>query len=142
MLRLLKIKQKKIASITLTLFVGSWLLLLCQSCLGSMHETQQRNHAVADKTMSCHESAPVDHKDNASHKHCLGVCDCHAMTITMSNDKAADLVQKIKYIPDLFLYTELQQPVLSYREPPTSRIFSPPERAILLPLQSYNVLLI
>lgn len=134
-------KLQKIASITLALFVGSWLLFLCQTCLASVNNSQQHNQAVVDTTTSCHESAPVDHEDNAGHKHCLGVCDCDAMAITMNSDKAVDLVQKIKYIPDLFFYIE-SQPVLSYLAPPTSRIFTPPERAILLPLQSYNVLLI
>lgn len=136
-----KSKQQKIASATLSVFLGSWLLLLCQTCLASNDEIQEHNPPAIEMTNACHESSPVEHDTETSDEHCLGICDCDAMTVTMSSDKVFDLTQKIKYNPDLYFYIE-PLPVLSYRDPPTYRISSLPERAILLPFHTYNVLLI
>ena len=141
MLIFFKNKLQKIASITLALFVGSWLLFLCQTCMASVNPSQQHHQAVTDKTMSCHESVPVNHEDKVSHKHCLGVCNCDTVVATLNSEIKSEPVNKIKYIPDLYVYI-VPDITPSSKAPPVDKIPPPPERAIHLPFNTYNVLLI
>ncbi len=142
MLIQLKNKQHKIASVTLSIFVGGWLLLLCQTCFAAINEIRENNQPVAEMTNSCHAPLSVDEDIKVSEEHdCLGVCDCDVINVIINSEKNSDLIEKIKFSPDLYAYI-VPQITLSNRAPPTYRISSTPERAILLPLQRYTVLLI
>ncbi|MBL1140976.1 MAG: hypothetical protein HND53_03010 [Proteobacteria bacterium] len=141
----LKNKQRKIASITLSFFMGSWLLLLCQTCFAT-NDNIKSHHESSDETpVSCHipENIALEEINIIDDDRCLGVCDCDcdAMTITFSSDKNSELKEKTKYSSDLYSYISLEI-IISTRAPPGYRIFTIPERAIFLPLQTYNVLLI
>lgn len=147
MLMQLKNKQHKIASITLSLFIGSWLLLLCQTCITAIDDI---NHELpVESSVSCHSSALVDmtdgedvlNEDVLNNEHCPGACDCDAVMISISTDKNSELKEKIKYSLDLYAYVTPEL-TLSTRAPPAYRISVAPERAILLPLQYSSILLI
>jgi hypothetical protein len=144
MLIQLKNKQRKIASVTLSLFMGSWLLLLCQACL-AVDEVNNHVETPIETTNSCHPSTTdnvTDEEEALNNEHCETSCDCDAVTINVSNVKNSELKEKIKFSLDLYAYLPSNLR-LSIRAPPAyHRISSNPERAILLPLQNYTVLLI
>ena len=141
MLILLKNRQHKIASITLSMFLGSWLLLLCQTCLAAVNEINDQNKSTSEISHSCHEPDIDDSLDKINNEHCLGVCDCEDLSITVHNVKNSDLKEKLKFSPELFAY--FVAPVtISNRVPPAYQISTRPERAIFPPLQYYTVLLI
>jgi iron only hydrogenase large subunit-like protein len=143
MLMQLKNKQRKNATIALSAFIGSWLLLLCQACFASDNDSKSHHEPVVEVTTSCHtpETIELEEINLENDEHCLGVCDCDAMTVTFSSDKNFELKEKTKYSPDIYSYVSPEINILT-RAPPNYRISSIPERAILLPLQTYNVLLI
>ncbi len=146
MLVLLKNKQHKIASVTLSMFMGSWLLILCQNCLAAVNDINGQNKPASEISHSCHEldldiDDPRDKKNNVKNEHCLGVCDCDDLSVTINNEINSDLMEKIKFSPDLYTYY-VPQITISNRAPPSYQILTMPERAILLPLQHYTVLLI
>ncbi len=134
-------RQHKIVFAMLSLFVGTWLLLLCQTCLASTDPMQMVDQPIDEMTSSCHESAPSNIDNDLSKEHCLGACDCDAITATANSDKSSELISKIKVTQDIYAYIE---PItkLSNRAPPNFRIVTPPEKAILLPFRKYNILLI
>lgn len=138
-----KSKQRKIASITVSLFMGSWLLLLCQTCFAVNSDIKSHSEPSTEISTSCHtpESTALELTSEANDEHCLGACDCDAITIAVSTDKNSELKEKTKYSPDIFTYVT-PEIIISTRAPPSYRISKTPERAILLPLQTYNVLLI
>ena len=143
MLMQLKDKQSKIASITLSLFIGGWLLLLCQTCLAAI-DIDEHNQQITEISNSCHVpeiDVPVNEKEDDNIEHCLGVCDCDDLSVTVNSEKSFDLTEKIKKSPDLYVYV-VPQLTLSKRPVSNYRIVTPPERAIPLPLQNYTVLLI
>ncbi len=140
MLVAIKNRQSKIASATLTVFIGSWLLLLCQTCFASNNSIDSHGEALTEVTSPCH--APDIEKASTVHdEHCLGVCDCHSMTMVFSSDKNSELKEKIKFTPDLYAYVA-PEIIISTRPPPTYRVSITPERTIPLPRYTYNVLLI
>ncbi|GJM04424.1 MAG: hypothetical protein DHS20C09_04150 [marine bacterium B5-7] len=143
MLMQFKYKQRKIASITISLFMGSWLLLLCQTCFAANDDINNYNESSTEILSSCHvsENTTLDQVNTVDDEHCLGACDCDAMTITFSSEKNSELKEKAKYSADLFAYVT-PDIIFSTRAPPNYRISEFPDRAILLPLHSYNVLLI
>ena len=136
MLMQLNNKQYKLAKIMLSIFFGSWLLLLCQTCFAS-NENQMDEQQMEEMAMPCHDSTSVDSND----KECLGPCDCDELNVVINSDSNHGKYEKIKYFQDVYVSFE-QKINLSNRAPPGERISSPPERAILLPLKSFNVLLI
>lgn len=144
MLILLK-NQHKIASVTLSLFLGSWLLLFCQTCVAAFDQIESQNETKTVLSDSCHEP-DIDHTNEIAVEndaHCLGVCDCDEMTttVTVKGDSNHANQQKIKYSPDLYASVNSQL-TLHNHSPPTSRISTLPEQAIFLPQQFYTVLLI
>ncbi len=141
MLISLKNKRHKIVSVTLPLFVGSWLLLLCQTCFAANNEIRAHNQPLAAITDSCHAPLPVDTALEATHAHCSGVCDCDDNIVTLNTEKSADASGKIKHASDSYTYV-VSQITLSNRSPPAYHIYNTPERAIFLPWQHYAVLLI
>ena len=125
------------------MFMGSWLLLVCQACLSAVDDITHVE--PADEILNnCHSpdiDDPVDEISDVSSDHCLGVCDCDAITVTLNSDKNSDLIEKIKFSLDLYSYVE-PQITISSRASPGYRISTTPEQAIFLPLQHYTVLLI
>jgi predicted metal-binding protein len=144
MLILLKNKQHKIASVTLSMFVGSWLLLLCQTCLAAVDDINDHSKPTTELSNSCHAFAidePTNEKNNVHNELCLGACEFDDISVTVNSEKSSDINKKIKYSPDSYAYV-VPQITLSNRASPTYRILAIPERAIFLPLQQYTVLLI
>ena len=144
MLILLKNKQHKIASVTLSMFMGSWLLILCQNCLAAVNDINGQNKLASELSYSCHGSVvddSIDKINDVINEHCLGVCDCDDLSVTVHNLKNSDLKEKIKFSPDLYAYFVPQITILN-RASPGHQILTMPERAILLPLRHYTVLLI
>jgi hypothetical protein len=142
MLMQIKTKQRNIASITLSLFIGSWLLLLCQTCIAATDSLN--NEAPVESTDSCHSPSTDNvlvEDDLLNDEHCPGACDCDAIIITASMDKNSELKEKAKYTDDLYAYISSEL-ALSIRAPPTYQVSTIPERAILPPLQFTSILLI
>jgi len=132
--------RRKIGSGILSIFIGSWLLLLCQTCIASTDNTMKHNETSSEVTSSCHVPDDVS-IDSIEDEHCLGACDCDALTVTVQSDKNSESKEKIKSIPD-FVATITSKTTLSNRAPPGYPISSSPERAKLPPFYTYNVLLI
>ncbi|GEM_PF-1049556 len=143
MLMQFKNKQRKIASITVSLFMGSWLLLLCQTCFAADNAIKSHSEPSTETSSSCHtpENIALEQTSETNDEHCLGVCDCDAITISFSSDKNSELKEKTKYSTDIYTYVS-PEIIISTRAPPGYKVSKTPERAILLPLQTYNVLLI
>ncbi len=143
MLVLLNNKQHKIASVALSLFMGSWLLLVCQACLSAVDDINTHSEPAGEISNYCHSPNSDDSIDELSDidsDHCLGVCDCDAITATLSSDKNSDLIEKIKFSQHSIAYVEPKIKI-SNRGPPDYLISTTPERAIFLPQQHYTVLL-
>ncbi len=143
MLVLLNNKQHKIASVALSIFMGSWLLLVCQACLSAVDDINTHSEPIDEISNDCHGlniDDSIDELSDVNSDHCLGVCDCDAITATINSDKNSDLIEKIKFSQHLFAYVEPEIKI-SYRGPPDYRISTTPERAIFLPQQHYTVLL-
>ena len=92
---------------------------------------------MEEMAMPCHDSTSVDSND----KECFDPCDCDELNVVINSDSNYGNNEKIKYSQDVYVSFE-QKIRLSNRAPPSERISSPPERAVLLPLKSFNVLLI
>ena len=143
MLIAFKNRQSKYTTIALFAFIGSWLLLLCQACFASDDDSKNHHEPIVEVTTSCHtpETIELEEINLEDDEHCLGVCDCDAMTVTFSSDKNSELKEKTKFTSDLYGYLSAEI-TISPRAPPNYRVSTKPDRAILLPLQTYNVLLI
>lgn len=146
----IKNRQQKIASVTLTIFLGSWLLFLCQACIAftvspANHQAineinKEAKEACHDKDIPFYIEETSSELNNADTQHCLGVCDCDAIATTLNSDKSPDITAKIKLLPDLHVFVEPQIRI-SNQLTSAYRISPPPERAIFLPQQHYTVLL-
>tara|TARA_R110002072_G_scaffold50843_2_gene136505 strand:- start:15758 stop:16189 length:432 start_codon:yes stop_codon:yes gene_type:complete len=136
-------KQHKLATMMLSVFVGGWLLLLCQSCLASNDNNLLAGSQSVDVAPACHEpdSSSTESNIDISKDHCLGACDCDGISVTLNGDKNSELANKIKFTQNLYVYIESAL-TISGRAPPVFRIITPPKQATLLPRQTYNVLLI
>ncbi|MFT5396306.1 MAG: putative metal-binding protein [Gammaproteobacteria bacterium] len=144
MLITLKHSQRKIATLVLSMFMGSWVLLFCQTCIAAIEDIDDYKTQKSELSNSCHSSEvdePITGKDEIINEHCLGACDCAVITATVSSDKSSELAGKIKFSPDLFVYVA-SEIVLSNRVPLVYRKPTSPDQAILLPYQHYAVLLI
>tara|TARA_R110002096_G_scaffold43552_1_gene117661 strand:- start:27380 stop:27805 length:426 start_codon:yes stop_codon:yes gene_type:complete len=138
---LLKNKQRPLASVALSLFVGSWLLLLCQSCLAATDEKNHFSEASTEQSAPCHEPLTIGDDIDISEEHCLGACDCDEPSTTINGEMSPDSKGKSKYSQDIYAYTEPKK-TLSNRAPPAYRISTMPEQAIFLLQQHFTVLLI
>lgn len=143
MLVLLKNKQQRIGSVALSIFMGSWLLLVCQSCLAAIDDSNNYN-PVTESLNVCHTPNTDDANNEISDtntEHCLGACDCDVIASALNSDKNSKiLLEKIKFSLGLFAYVE-PKITLYNRAPPGYPISTTPEQAIFLPLQHYTVLL-
>ena len=143
MLVLLNNKQHKIASVALSLFIGSWLLLVCQACLSAVDDINTHSEPTDEISNDCHSpniDDSIDEISDVNSNYCLGVCDCDAITVSLNSEKSSDLIEKIKFSPDLYTYIEPQIKISS-RAQPAYQFSTTPERAIFLPQQHYTVLL-
>jgi len=146
MLFWLKNKEKNIASSALALFIGSWLLFFCQTCLAMSQDSDKHltNLPHSETIASCH--AVDDETDNDDERythgsdHCLGVCDCNdipaslnSIDVKHTDNHKAIFTGNIVLIPSNHVIRKVVE--LTY---PIS-IF--PEQAILLPQKHYTVLL-
>lgn len=144
MLVLLKNKQQRIVSVALSIFMGSWLLLVCQSCLAEIDDISDNYNPLTESLSACHTPNTDDANNiisDTNTEHCLGVCDCDVIASALSSDKNSELLlEKIKSSLGLFAYVE-PKITLYNRAPPDYPISTTPEQAIFLPQQHYTVLL-
>ena len=142
MLMQLNNKQHKLASMMLSLFVGSWLLLLCQACFAYTEDVVQQESS-ADISSPCHEVANESQSEiiNADNEHCLGACDCDALTVTVQSEKNTELKENNQFKKDVSVVIS-PKIVLSNRAPPGYLYSTLPERDKKPPFYTYNVLLI
>ena len=144
MLMHLNNKLRKIATGTLSIFMGGWLLLLCQTCLALTGDMQSHKEPSSSGAAdSCHtfQEGNQSEINIIDDEHCLGACDCDAMTITVQSEKNSELKERIKFNIDAIVIIA-QKTVLSNRAPPGHLYSSLPERAKRPPFYTYNVLLI
>ena len=135
-------KRQKIASGILSIFMGSWLLLLCQTCMALTDDNIDHNETSSEVTNSCHVPDGSNENINSiDDEHCLGACDCDALTVTVNSDKNSELKEKIKFFPDVVTIIT-PKITLPNRAPPGYPISSSPERAKLPPFYTYSILLI
>jgi len=145
MITWLKNKEKDIASTAIAMFVGSWLLLFCQTCFAASQESDSTGLSQNKIEYSCHtadnETDKLAEHFNTDDDHCLGVCDCDEITAslnTVEKTSHSDKFHKltIDSVPASILFKAKIVSNLTRHSLPI------PERAILLPLQRYAVLLI
>jgi len=142
-------RRKTIAGSALGAFIGGWLLFLCQACLA---QTDVDQHVIpeltaADTGMPCHEDSPLSRTsapadDDAMADHCLGACDCDAVAASLNSVEqpwAADKPSSLNPEPAAISVVDIGK---SIQRKLTASAERPPDRALLLPFQRYNVLLI
>ncbi len=140
----LRNKEKNIASTAIAMFVGSWLLLFCQTCFATSQVTSSIGPSQSNIEYSCHT---VDNEANKlvehynTDDHCLGVCDCDEITAslnTLEKTGHSDKFHKLSIdsVPASIAFKNEIASNLTHHTLPI------PERAILLPQQRYALLLI
>ncbi|MCH9047686.1 MAG: hypothetical protein IH836_01885 [Proteobacteria bacterium] len=142
----LRNKEKDIASTAIAMFVGSGLLLFCQTCFAISNDTYSIDISQNKTEYSCHtadnETDKLVEHYNSDDDHCLGICDCDEITASLNS------IEKTGYLDKFHKKVSIDSVVASisfkYREISSStyQISGPPERAILLPLQRFTVFLI
>jgi len=101
----LRNKEKNIASTAITMFVGSWLLLFCQTCFATSQDTSSIVPSQSNTEYSCHTAGDetdklVEHY-NTDDDHCLGVCDCDEVTASLNTIEKTGHADKFhKVFPD------------------------------------------
>jgi hypothetical protein len=141
----LRNKEKNIASTAIAMFVGSWLLLFCQTCFATPQDTGAIDLSQSKTESSCHTTdnepdKPVENY-NTDDDHCLGVCDCDEVTASLNTIEKTGQSDKfnklsIDSVPASISFRNKTNSSLTHHSLPI------PERAILLPLQRYTALLI
>jgi hypothetical protein len=141
----LRNKEKNIASTAIAMFVGSWLLLFCQTCFANSQDIGSIGLSSNNTEYSCHttenETDKLVEHYNSDDDHCLGVCDCDEVTASLNSIEKtghADKLHKlfIDSVPASILFKNKIASNLTHQSLPI------PERAIILPLQRYALLLI
>ena len=144
MLIWLRNKEKNIASTAIAMFVGSWLLLFCQTCFATSQDTGSIGLSQSKTEYSCHIADNETDKFAEQYNtddHCLGVCDCDEITASLNT------IEKTGYLDKFHKLSFDGVPAsVSFKAKVVSNLtrhsLPIPERAILLPLQRYAVLLI
>ena len=141
----LRNKEKNIASTAIAMFVGSWLLLFCQTCFATSQDTGSIGPSQSNTEYSCHtadnEANKIVEHHNTDDVHCLGVCDCDEITASLNTVEKTGHSDKfyklsIDSLPASISFNNKIASNLTHHTLPI------PERAILLPQQRYAVLLI
>jgi len=145
MITWLKNKEKSIASTVIAMFVGSWLLLFCQTCFAASQDTGSIGLSQSKTEYLCHtaddETDKLAEHFNTDDDHCLGVCDCDEITASLNNVEKithSDKFQKVS-LDSISLSNSFNNIIAANL---TRHSLPIPERAILLPLHCYAVLLI
>ena len=141
----LRNKEKNIASTAIAMFVGSWLLLFCQTCFANSQDTgsiglYQNKIEYACHTADNEANKLVEHY-NTDDDHCLGVCDCDEVTASLNTVEKTGHSDKfhklsIDSVPASISFKNKIASSLTHHTLPI------PERAIISPLQHYAILLI
>ena len=127
------------------MFVGSWLLLFCQTCFATSQDTGSIGPSQSNTEYSCHtadnEANKIVEHHNTDDDHCLGVCDCDEITASLNTVEKTGHSDKfhkptIDSVPVSNLFKNKIVSNLTRHSLPI------PERSILIPLQHYVVLLI
>ena len=141
----LRNKEKDIASTAIAMFVGSWLLLICQTCFATSQDIDSIDLSQNKTEYTCHTSENEADKlvedYNSDDDHCLGVCDCDEVTASLNTiEKTAqsDKFHKV-FLDNTPASVSFKNKIASNL---THHSLPIPERAILLPLQRYSILLI
>jgi hypothetical protein len=151
MLSRLKNSEKNIASIAIAMFVGSWLLLLCQTCFATLQDSDLTSYSQEEIVKHCHtidsETATLkgqcsSHDDcHSNGDYCSGTCDYDEITVLLNSVEKtghSDKFQKKVSIDSIFASISFKNKTASDFTPHKLLL---PEKAILLPLQHYTVLL-
>ena len=146
MLTWLKNSEKNIASTAIAMFVGSWLLLLCQTCFASLQDPDSMSYSQEETVTFCHtidnETEKLKEKCNAGDDHCSGVCNYDDVQVLLNSAetvKSSDKYKNLFFDDNIaVLSNEPEQEVVQTTYP--IAIF--PEQAIHLPLKHFTVLLI
>ena len=145
MLIWLRNKERNIASTAIAMFVGSGLLLFCQTCFAISNDTYSIDISQHKIESSCHTTGKETNKlvehYNSDDAHCLGICDCDEITVSLNNvEKTAhsDKFHKV-YLDSIPSSMSFKNKIASDL---TRHSLPIPEQAILLPLQRCVVLLI
>ena len=150
MLIWLRNKEKDIASTAIAMFVGSWLLLFCQTCFAALQDADSISSSQNETGYSCHttdnEINKPEEQYNFDEGHCLGVCDCDEITASF-NSVEKNSVGKTVYSDKYHkVFLDIIPPSNSFKNKIASNLTHHrlliPERATLLPLKRYAVLLI
>ena len=144
MLMRLNHNRRKVASGLLSMFMGSWLLLLCQTCLAYTDDfATHKESSSLGMADYCHslEDGNQTGTSKVDDQHCLGACDCDALTVTVQSENNSELKDRIKFNIDAFAIIA-PKAVLTSRASPGYPYSSSPERAKRPPFYTYNVLLI
>lgn len=141
-------RKDTIAGSALGAFIAGWLLFFCQACLAQPLAGPQMTVAPGsiETGMPCHEEANETHTpvpaDHDAAEHCLGACDCDAVAASLNSveqpwtaDKPSSLNPEPAAISVVDIGKSIQRKLTASAE-------RPPDRALLLPFQRYNVLLI
>lgn len=140
MLMTLNNKRQKIATSLLSIFLGSWLLLLCQTC-SAFTEAAVHHESSTDISSPCHELDKDKQPTNTNDEHCLGACDCDDLIATVQSEKNSALKDNIKYKANLIAIIS-PEIILSYHTSPENPDSLFPEHKRKPPFYTYNVLLI
>ncbi len=140
----LRNKEKDVASTAIAMFVGSWLLLICQTCFATSQDIDSIGLSQNKTEYTCHTTEDETDKlaeDYNSDDHCLGVCDCDEVTASLNTIEKtghSDKFHKVflDNVPASISFKNKIASNLTHHSLPI------PERAILLPLQRYTALLI
>jgi len=147
MLIQLESKQRKIALVTLSLFMGSWLLLLCQICFASLQDTDSTSYSQEETVIPCHTidsgTEKLKGQCNPDDDNCSGVCDRDKMTAALNSVEKTGHSDKFhKLSIDSFPASVSFKDKIAINLALTRYRLPFPERAILLPQQRYVVFLI
>lgn len=142
----LKNKEKNIATSVLTIFVGGWLVLFCQTCFATLESNVLIALSDNETIERCHPTDNITDKVDEQYAqdsdHCLGVCDCDDVPASLNSTDTAKSPDKFKntsfYDNIVALSNESEQEIVRATYP--IAIF--PEQAIILPLKHFTVLLI
>jgi hypothetical protein len=138
-------KEKNIASTAIAIFIGSWLLLFCQTCFATLESNELIALSDSGVIEHCHQTdiiIKVDDQSAQDSDHCIGPCggdDIPALLSSAGTVKSSDKINNKSFDDNIsVLFIEPEQDIVQTIYP--IAIF--PEQAILLPLKNLTVLLI
>lgn len=136
-------KKNAIATSALALFVGGWLLLLCQTCLAyNVAASSNFDTVISEESVPCHSNHDMNAaKADTKIPHCHEVCNCNSVDASLNTTEPVHEIKRssIDHYPIFLLKeSELSQRIYIAKIYPVDRS---PEQAIHLPFDNYTVLL-